>query len=208
MLLLDLFCGAGGASMGYSQAGFEVVGVDIAKQKRYPFRFIQADAMEILEDEAFIRQFDLVHASPPCQRYSSMTRRWGTEDNHPDLVGPVRERLQDIDVAFVIENVPGAPLIDPVVLCGSMFKLGVRRHRLFEATYPIEPLDCDHASQGKVVGVYGHAGGSSNRDGITFSGTDVWRAAMGIDWMTGKELAESVPPAYTEYIGRQFLGQV
>ena len=198
--LLDLFCGAGGASMGYHRAGFEVVGVDINPQPHYPFEFHQADALEF-----DLSGFDAIHASPPCQRYSAMTRRHvGRSESHPDLVAPMRERLIANGAPWVIENVEGSPLIDPVTLCGSMFGLGVRRHRLFESSSPLaDPPPCDHAGQGRVVGVYGNPGGSSKRDGISFGGVDTWREAMGIDWMTGRELRESIPPACTEWIGAQ-----
>lgn len=203
--LLDLFCGAGGASMGYHRAGFEVVGVDVNPQPRYPFEFIQADAMTFP-----LEGFDAIHASPPCQRYSTMTKKWGRSGEHPDLVAPVREALEDIGTPYVIENVPGAPLREPLMLCGSMFGLGaqgyqLRRHRNFETNsgtiWP--PAMCSH--QGQPLPVYGHAGGRSKRDGLTFPGTDAWREGMGIDWMTGKELAESIPPAYTTFIGEQLM---
>lgn len=131
-----------------------------------------------------------------------MTKRWGRSDEHPDLVIPIRERLIASGVPYVIENVPGAPLIDPVTLCGSMFGLGVRRHRIFETSFPVLQPVCQHAAQGHVIGVYGHAGGTSKRDGLTFSGTAAWREAMGIEWMTGDELAEAIPPAYSEFLAK------
>lgn len=137
-----------------------------------------------------------------------MTKRWGREDEHPDLIPPVRELLQRAGVPYVIENVMGAPLVNPVKLCGSQFGLKVRRHRLFETSFPVTQPECDHKSQGRVVGVYGNTGGSSKRDGITFGGVDSWRDAMGIDWMTAAELKEAIPPAYTAYIGQQFLVKV
>lgn len=201
-VLLDLFCGAGGASAGYAEAGFEVIGIDINPQPNYPFKFIQADA---LDDRNWPLNVDAIHASPPCQHYSQMTKRWGTEDNHPDLIPPLRELLDEFGLHYVIENVENAPLDANLMLCGSMFGLKVRRHRLFETTFEIPQPLCDHKTQGKVIGVYGHAGGSSKRDGLKFSGTDLWREAMEIPWMTGKELAEAIPPAYTEYIGRQLI---
>lgn len=208
--LLDLFCGAGGAAFGYHQAGFEVVGVDIAPQKRFPFEFIQSDwegALAILpglwEREGVPYA---IHASPPCQAYSVMTRKWGRSSEHPDLIEPVREALEAIGAPFVIENVVGAPLVNATMLCGSMFGLGsgayrLRRHRLFEVNpRGLEaPGDCNHV--GLALPVYGHAGGKSKRDGLTFPGTDAWREGMGIDWMTGKELAEAIPPAYTRWVG-------
>ena len=191
--------------MGYSRAGFDVVGVDIDPMPHYPFEFIQADAIELLGDVDFLLSFDAIHASPPCQRYSAMTKRWGKEDEHPDFVPIVREVFGLLDIPWVIENVEGAPLVDPTTLCGSMFGLKVRRHRLFETSFPVVQPACEHKSQGRVVGVYGHPGGSSKRDGIKFGGVDTWREAMDIDWMTADELAEAIPPAYTEYIGRALL---
>lgn len=200
--LLDLFCGAGGASAGYWQAGFDVTGVDIRPQPRYPFQFVQADALEYIERPDF-RSFDVIHASPPCQRYSTMTKRWGREDEHVDLIAQLRAYLMFSDAPAVIENVPGSPLRKPIMLCGSMFGLGVRRHRMFESNVPLGQPKCDHAGQGRVVGVYGHSGGSSKRDGLSFGGVQSWREAMQIDWMTRDELAQSIPPAYTRFIGEQ-----
>lgn len=215
MKLLDLFCGAGGAAEGYRRAGFtEIVGVDNKPQPRYPFQFVQADWAEVLaylsglwgrEGEPYA-----IHASPPCQRYSSMTKKWGRSADHPDLVADVRAALDAIGAPYVIENVPAAPLIDPIMLCGSMFGLAsqgyqLRRHRLFESTRLLRtPGGCAHA--GQPLPVYGHAGGRSKRDGLKFPGTDAWREGMGIDWMVGRELAEAIPPAYTEWIGRQLIG--
>jgi DNA (cytosine-5)-methyltransferase 1 len=213
--LLDLFCGGGGAGAGYAAAGFDVVGVDLSPQPRYPFEFVQADALEYLAAEG--ASFDAVHASPPCQRYSSLTRRHGAGAvaGHPDLVAPTRELLELVGRPWVIENVPGAPLRSPVLLCGSMFGLAgtvagerrqLRRHRLFESPvflYP--PGPCSHDG-GRTIGVYGHPGGKSKRDRVRFGGSDSWREAMGIDWLRVPELAEAIPPAYTEWLGRLLLG--
>lgn len=204
-LVVDLYCGAGGASRGYVDAGFRVVGVDVNPQPNYPFRFIQDDALHFLDEHPLARSAYIFHASPPCQRWSKMTARWGRGDRYPDLIAPTRERLIGVGGVYVIENVTEAPLLDPVVLCGSMFGLKVRRHRAFESNVELITPSCDHADQGKVVGVYGHAGGSSTRDGLVFGGVQTWRTAMGINWMTGRELAEAIPPAYTEYIGRQLV---
>lgn len=199
--LLDLFCCAGGAATGYARAGFEVVGVDIKPQPHYPFEFILADAMTYPLDG-----FDAIHASPPCQKYSTMTGRWeGRADEHPDLIAATRMRLVVSGLPYVIENVPGAPLLEAITLCGSMFGLGVRRHRRFESNVSMLAPRCNHAAQGRVVGVYGHAGGSSKRDGISFGGVATWREAMGIDWMVGNELAEAIPPAYTEWLGTKLM---
>jgi len=206
--LLDLFCGAGGAAMGYHRAGFDVVGVDIKPQPHYPFEFHQADALTFPLDG-----FDAIHASPPCQAYSTMTKRWARSDEHPDLIGPVREHLEAIEAPFVIENVVGAPLYNATMLCGSMFGLGaegyqLRRHRLFEPhgfdIWP--PAGCNH--EGQALPVYGHPGGSSKRDGLKFPGTSAWKAGMGIDWMTTPELTESIPPAFTEWIGARLIANL
>lgn len=225
--LLDLFCCAGGAGMGYHRAGFEVVGVDIKPQPHYPFEFHQADALEYLREHG--HEFDAIHASPPCQRYSAMTNgRWQDRiENHPDLIEPVRKLLKIFGKPYIIENVPGAPLINPVLLCGTMFGLQtkhgsqLRRHRYFETNFPVGLTPaCQHNKASVIgvygggqnpnrkripatVGVYGHAGGTSERDGLIQFGTQDRRDAMGIDWMVGKELSESIPPAYTEWIGKQ-----
>ncbi len=203
--------------MGYHRAGFEVVGVDIKPQPHFPFEFIQdgwAGPLTTLPGlwERTGRRY-AIHASPPCQRYSTMTKKWGREDSHPDLVEPVRDELALIGVPFVIENVPGAPLESPITLCGSMFGLGsgdyqLRRHRIFESNIDLStPPRCAHDGR-QSLPVYGHAGGRSKRDGLKFPGTDAWREGMGIDWMSGKELAESIPPAYTEWIGQRLMDAI
>lgn len=202
MKLLDLFCKAGGAGMGYHRAGFEVVGVDIEPQPNYPFEFVQADAMTFPLDG-----FDVIHASPPCQRYTQL----GTRENlshYPDLVDAIRERLQAAGVTWVIENVPGAPLRKPIVLCGAMFGLRSYRHRLFECSkalkVPEHPKHVvrvnrrgenrrEHWANGGFITITGDVG--------TYCGPE----AMGIDWMTGNELSQAIPPAYTEWIGRQLV---
>lgn len=199
---LDLFCGAGGASMGLHRAGFDVTGVDIKPQKRYPFNFIQGDALTVLE--LLGDGFDFIWASPPCQRFSTMTKRWGREDDHPDLIEKTRELLVRTGKPYVIENVPGAPLISPTVLCGSMFGLRLRRHRSFETSFDVGDVP-PHDHSGPVVGVYGNPGGSSKRDGIKFGGVSEWKSAMDIDWMVASELAEAIPPAYSYFLARKFL---
>jgi DNA (cytosine-5)-methyltransferase 1 len=207
MIGLDLYCKAGGAAMGYFQAlGCKIVGIDIHPQPRYPFQFIQADALEYLA--AHWREYDFFHASPPCQKNSTMTKGlWKDRlSSHPELIAPTRDLLKKTGKPYVIENVPTAPLINPVVLCGSMFGLGVRRHRLFETNFPVLQPSCNHAAQPHVVAVYGHSGGSSKRDGLKFGGVETWKTAMQIHWMTGAELAEAIPPAYTKYI-TQFIPQ-
>ena len=216
MILLDLFCGAGGAAMGYHRAGFEVIGVDNVPQPHYPFQFIQADWQEPLYVLPGLWERDgipyVIHASPPCQAYSMLTRKWGAHRpaEHPDLIPIVREHLELIGAPYVIENVVGAPLVNPIRLCGSAFGLDVRRHRLFEMTEP--PLwvpPCDHETQGPALQVNGHPGGSSTRDpGARFGSVEEWRAGMGIDWMSAPELAEAIPPAYTEWIGRYLAATI
>lgn len=221
-LLLDLFCGAGGAAMGYHRAGFDVVGVDIKPQPHYPFPFVRADALAPPVD---LSSFDAVHASPPCQRYSIITRQHRNEARHPDLVPPTRAMLRKLSVPWVMENVEGSPLLRQATfevpeaagirLCGSGMGLGVRRHRLFETNWPLTGLACRHELQSAnphrlrsgyvpgpnpVVPVYG--GGQA---GFPVA---VARRAMGIEWMTQDELKEAIPPAYTEFIGEQLLQHI
>jgi DNA (cytosine-5)-methyltransferase 1 len=209
--LLDIFCCAGGASSGYSSAGFDVTGVDIQEQPNYPFPFIRADALDL--DPGFIASFDAVHASPPCQAYSDLARRNNNGDKWPRLIEPIRKLLIRARVPYVIENVDGAPLINAVVLCGTMFpQLRVLRHRLFEANVLI--LTPPHRKHPKVH--------TFDRRKSHFGKTDEWkdfvqvtgggnctlaaaRDAMGIEWMTKREINESIPPAYTRFIGRQLM---
>lgn len=214
-LLLDLFCGAGGAAMGYYRAGFDVIGVDVNPQPNYPFFFMQFDWKAALWMR-FFRKPDAIHASPPCQAYSTMT---GDPSRHQRLIPVVRELLRDTGLPYVIENVEGAQreLINPVRLCGSSFGLAVRRHRYFETTVAMFSTPCAHASQGIPVGVYGDhpepdeylRPGTGTRRGVKAKSLDHAREAMGIDWMTTyTELAQAIPPAYTEYIGAQLLKQI
>lgn len=217
--LLDLFCGAGGAAMGYYRAGFEVVGVDIAPQPNYPFEFHQAEAFDFVEkliDDSWTARFyglpgfDAVHASPPCQAYSDLQHR--TEREYPTLIEPVRLLLHDCGLPYVIENVEGAPLIDPILLCGTMFPgLRVLRHRLFESNVLLvapahpkpHPLVFTHD---KRKAHYGQLNQDTSFVQVTGGGNSTVAnkaAAMGIDWMTGAELNEAIPPAYTEWVGLQ-----
>ena len=205
--LLDLFCGAGGAALGYARAGFEVVGVDLNPQPRYPFEFIQMDALEMFS-LAGRPLYDAVHASPPCQvftRAKHLRVAQGGETTALNLIPETRGALRRWGLPYVIENVPGAPLIDPVVLCGSSFSLMVRRHRLFEASFKIETKPCRHREQGRPVGVYHVLNDHVPQGGTTAKTLYEGQAAMGIDWMTWLELKEAVPPAYTEWIGKQML---
>lgn len=207
-LALDLFCGAGGASMGLYRAGFDVIGVDIKKQPRYPFRFVQADALKPPFD---LSRFDFIWASPPCQDYSTL--RGLTVDRRPRLVGPVREMLLRAGVPWVIENVPGADFKHSIKLCGSMFGLGVWRHRRFEMSAPplFVPV-CHHNACPKPIDVTGTGGPFAGvrkapGGGVSRKPRNLQHAreVMGIDWMTRKELSESIPPAYGEFIGRAAL---
>lgn len=216
--MLDLGCNAGGCSAGYHRAGFDVVGVDHLPQPRYPFLdVIQADLLDVLSDAQFVREFAVVHVSPPCQAYTTLHAQvCRGVCQHPRLIEPTRQRLIELGVPYVIENVVGAPLRDPIMLCGSMFGLGLdgavlRRHRLFESNLTLVAPD-DACSGKRVVGVYG-TGGAWTRvapggGGTKVSGADA-AAAMGIDWTAHQDnLREMIPPAYTEWIGRQLIEQL
>jgi DNA (cytosine-5)-methyltransferase 1 len=218
--LLDLFCGAGGASAGYYRAGFEVTGVDLARKqlpdgtwvddaampKRYPFEFIKADALEMLADREFVARFDVIHASPPCQRYSLASKYNGRE--YPDFIPPTRSLLKATGLPWVIENVPGAPLRPDFVLCGCMFGLGLpehdlqlRRERWFETSWRPLGLVQPHQHWGYSISIAGHGTPSWVRRNTGHIGIALWRQVMGIDWMTRGQLTEALPPAYTEYVG-------
>jgi DNA (cytosine-5)-methyltransferase 1 len=209
--LLDLFCCAGGAGTGYNMAGFDVIGVDIKPQPNYPFPFVQTDALNL--DPKFISTFDAIHASPPCQSYSDLAKRNGNADAWPRLIDPIRDVLVRSGLPYIIENVEGAPLRNPIVLCGTMFKgLRVLRHRLFEANFPI--LTPKHGIHPKVHTFdkrKSHYGKTDDmRDFVQVTGGGnctiaAARDAMGIDWMTKNELNEAIPPAYTRFIGKQLL---
>ena len=195
--------------MGYHRAGFEVIGVDIKKQKRYPFKFIQADALEILADKDFLNQFDAIAASPPCQTHSitqHLRNAQGKSTDKVDLIPQTRQALKDLGKPYIIENVPGAPLINPVILCGSAFELKVRRHRHFESNINLVGSICNHKLQGRPVGIYGSMRDEIPNGGKTADTIEQAREAMGIDWMIWGELVEAIPPAYTQYLGKQLLG--
>lgn len=204
---LDLFCCAGGAGMGLHRAGFGVVGVDIEPQPRYPFKFVQADAMNFDIDG---QEFDFVWASPPCQKYCALNTR---EDlsRYPDLIAPVRIKLNRSGVPYCIENVPGAPLEPNLTLCGAMFGLRSYRHRNFETTFAIaQPAHPKHAvrvnRRGENRREHWARGGFMTVTGDV--GVYCGPEAMGIDWMSGNELSEAIPPAYAEYIGRAAIEHI
>ena len=226
-LLLDLYCCEGGAAKGYADAGFEVIGVDISPQPNYPFRFIQADALDVLRyglvgaglPEDIDHRIDAIHASPPCQFHlnlGAVNRKMGRAFDHVDLIGETRELLESTGLPYVIENVADArlSLINPVRICGTGLGRPLRRHRLFESNLELEGVPCDHKAftekkywtgwrpKGKtalstVVQIYGNAGGREH-----------WPEALGVDWMTAKGMTECVPPAYTEHIGAQLLAHI
>lgn len=207
MRLLDLFCGAGGAAMGYHRAGFdEIVGIDINPQPHYPFVLLQGDAMEFMACRDWSRFYDVIHASPPCQAYSTITP---DHTSHPDLYELIRWRLEQTGKPWVIENVIGSPYRSGAVLCGSMFGLRVRRHRNFESSHLLMPPPCDHRTQGTPLGVYGDGGpGPSTRPsggGGTKADRRDFAELMGMPWATPKEIVLAVPPVYTEWIGAQLL---
>ncbi len=200
MKILDLFCGAGGASVGLHQAGHEVVGVDIKPQPNYPFEFHQADALTYT-----LEGFDAYWASPPCQAYSEATPIT-TKYTHPRLIPVVRELLLATGKPFIIENVEGArkELITPLKLCGTMFGIGVWRHRYFELgnmTQLDSPCPCSHNGHPVTVNPPQNArrAQGGKRD------FEKEQIAMEIDWMSKSEISQAIPPAYSEYIGRQLL---
>ena len=213
--LLDLFCGAGGCSVGYERAGFDVIGVDNKPHPDYPYRMLVADAMQMLALPELLSAFDAIHASPPCPRYSAITPEHSRQE-HPDLVAPVREALQAWGGAYVIENVPGAPLFEPALYCGKAMGLPhLRRHRLFESNVFLMTPGCA-CDSGPAYGVYGDHGDRTPRDrgdGVKRWGKakDIAHASevMGIDWMTSwDDLADAIPPAYTEHIGQQLIEHI
>jgi DNA (cytosine-5)-methyltransferase 1 len=234
--LLDLFCGAGGCTKGYQRAGFYVVGVDINPMPNYcGDEFFQANALDVLwhvvhqrpyfgNPSALRGPFDAIHASPPCHRYSILRHAAEMKgSDQPDLVGPTRDLLEETGLPWVIENVPGAPLLPSIELCGSMFGLGsgdrqLRRHRLFESNVPMMQPACQH--RGEAIGVYGGGptgrytfGNGAKKDYYGQRGgyqgrIDEKREAMDIDWMNAQQLNQAIPPAYTEHIGHYLMAEI
>lgn len=229
--LLDLFCGAGGAGHGYVQSGWEVVGVDISPQPHYPYKFVQADALDVLKwphhYHADWQHFDAIHAAPPCQHFTAYGRSVkDIKDRYEDLLAPTRELIQQTGLPYVIENVVGAPLQDPLLLCGSMFDLEIQRHRLFETNWLVDPpmWPCRHGIWGPNRYPGGRWKTRAEKNPSVTPSTPVrnsmeigrWniklsqqKQAMGIDWKVDvRELSEAIPPAYTEFIGHQLLAHL
>jgi len=205
-LLLDLFAGAGGAGVGYARAGFRVVGVDHIPQPSYPFPLAVADAVEFVARHG--RDYDLIHASPPCQGYSRMARAVPTRA--PRMIEVVREALVGTGRPFVIENVEGAPLDCPLLLCGTMFGLSFRRHRLFEIHPPLLLLTSDCScrlgvQRGRLVGHRTSGRVGAGRIQPPDFTEDQRRTALGAHWMTAREARQAVPPAFTQFIGARLL---
>lgn len=206
--LLDLFCCQGGASAGYAAAGFDVFGVDLVPQSRYPYLFTQDDAVRYLKRrvDRLGRWFAAVHASPPCQAHTKAQRLQG--QNHPELIEPIRNLLEQTGLPYVIENVEGAPLEDPVMLCGTMFGLRLYRHRLFETNWPLTaPLHGQHYLRQVKMGRSPGAQDILQPVG-NFAGVAEAREAMGMPWASRDGLREAIPPAYTEFVGQQLMAVV
>lgn len=212
--LLDLFCCAGGAGTGYARAGWQVTGMDIEPQPHYPFRFQERDVLEIATNSLALhwirRNFDVIHASPPCQEFTVYRNaRPNAKPKWPNLIPQTRELLQLIGLPWVMENVPGAPLVDPVRFCGTALGIRVRRHRMFESSFDLQGVACDHKRFTDRI-----FPGSSNRpNGRTVCNVGEYRVPLGVqkehmqvDWNVSlHELSEMVPPCYTENIGKQML---
>lgn len=213
--LLDLFCGPGGGARGYADAGFEILGVDIDPQPSYPFPFIRGDVFAVAA-AIDLSEFDLIHASPPCQRYSSLTssrlkeKGLNPEDVHPDLIPPTRELLRNAGVPYVIENVEGAPVRISVTLCGTMWQKKVRWHRLFETSFEVKaPATCDHGYP--VYNPFARKNHAEMMrmfpDGPAPETVHAIERGVKPEWMTYKERRQALPPYYTEHIGKSFLAR-
>lgn len=201
MKALDLFCGAGGASMGLYNAGFDVIGVDIQPQANYPFEFVEANAMMFPLDG-----YDLIWTSPPCQAFTAYRRRHAHVGDYPNLIGAVRTRLRVGGTPYVIENVLGSPLERVSQLCGSSFGLDIRRHRLFETSFPVLTPSCNHGWRARRR--FAPATNRKNKRDTVEIGVwriplDVQQRAMEIDWMTREELSQAIPPAYSKFLANQ-----
>lgn len=225
MRILDLFCGGMGAGYGYHLAGFEVVGVDIKQRRDLPdgIEFIKKDCLEVMADKDFLSEFDAIHASPPCQthtRAQHLRDAQGKSTSKVNLIPETRAALEASGLPYVIENVPGAPLREDLLLCGSMFpelhvhdqtgRRWLQRHRLFESNVPLTPPGpCDHKGAGvRPLGVYASKADNIPSGGQTCRTLEEGRKLMGIPWMSWSALVESIPPAYTEHIGKQIIPHI
>jgi len=209
--LLDAFCGEGGAGMGYHRAGFDVYGVDLSAKalRRYPFPSVRADAVWFIAEHG--HEFDAIHASPPCKAHNDLQRQW--KRDHPNLIPPTRAALISTGRPWVMENVEGAPLLDHLTLCGEAFQLGctcndglyrpLRRHRLFESNAPLMSPGCA-CSHRQPVGVYGNGGGGQMGRGYKGDLRESVEA-IGVPWMSRAGVSQSIPPAFTEFLGGQLL---
>lgn len=193
--LLDLYSCAGGAGYGYDNAGFKVTGIDINPMPHYPFDFIQADALEVLRDHAFLSRFAAIHASPTCQTFARVTAWRGSRDNHPDLLTPTLALLAEVSIPWVVENVPEAGLRPDFRLCGTQFGLNIRRHRDFQCGNwaPFELMPGCQCYRNPSLLPFEHKGERAFAD------------ALGVPWMSAKEARQAVPPAYTEHIGNRLM---
>lgn len=202
--LLDLYCGAGGAAVGYHRAGFDkIIGVDNRTQKNYPFGGVLMDAIKALQSKS-LSKVDLIHASPPCQFYSVASFMY---EGHQDLIAETRYWLEQSGRPYIIENVPRAPLLYPIQICGSGLGMQrIRRHRLFESNFPLVGTECRHEILIEPLTVTGNSENSKSYPYRSLPhGLEARQEAMGINWMNSKELSQAIPPAFTEFIGRQFL---
>lgn len=202
--LLDLYCCGGGAGYGYEQAGFNVTGVDIEPQDKHRGRFIQSDAIEFVRKYGHL--YDVIHASPPCQQYTKSTKQFRkTGKRYDELIELTRQELIKTGKPYIIENVPDSPLINPIELCGAMFGLRTYRHRLFESNMnlvaPLHPVhDAKNTkmgrkpAQGEFIQYVGH-----------FSGVKEVQEMTGLYWLGQYELAQSIPPQYTKFLGEQVI---
>lgn len=206
--LLDLFCGAGGCSMGYNRAGFDVVGVDLNPKvgRNYPFEFHAGDALAFLAEHG--REFDVIHASPPCQDHSALRSRAGVHGTG-HLLGDTLSALEALDIPYVVENVASADMPYDLMLCGSSFGLRTYRHRLFRISEHVPLIAAPPHPKHRVL-TSTKKRRSCWEAGLNISvtgdiGSTIGGLALGIDWMTGDELSQAIPPAYTQFIGEQLM---
>lgn len=212
-ILLDLFCGAGGAAKGYHEAGFDVVGVDLEPQPDYPYPMHEGDALAFVAEHG--RDFDAIHASPPCQGYSTIT---ADQTRHPRMIPATRSALVATGRPYVIENVEGARLHmdNAVLVCGSSFDMEIRRHRYFESNVPLMSMPCAHGRQGRPIGVYGdhpqndteYRRPDGTRRGNKARSIEHAQEVMGMPWASWHGCTQAIPPAFTAFLGEQLLAYV